>query len=159
MNGHLVATIVWVAIVIGGYFLIDHFSSPEPVVRQVEKGVRQIVIPVARDGHFYIEGSINGQAVTFLVDTGASYVSVDADFARRAGLPDGIPGFFNTANGSVEGRLVRGQYVTADMFRIDSLTVAVMPGRSPIALLGQNFLRYFDVRQSAERLVLQFRAS
>jgi aspartyl protease family protein len=157
MNGHLAAALVWIAIVVGGYFVIDHFSAPDPVVRRVEQGVREIVIPVARDGHFYIKGEINGQTVTFLVDTGASYVSVGADAARRARLPAGVRGFFNTANGSVEGRLVRGQRVSADVFEINSLTVAVMPGRSSLALLGQNFLRHFEVRQSADELVLRAR--
>jgi aspartyl protease family protein len=159
VNNHVIAAIVWISIVIGGYFVIDHMSAPEPVVRSTESGRYQIVVPVARDGHYYLEGAVNGQPVTFLVDTGASYVSVSADIARLANLPEGVTGFFNTANGSVEGRIVKAQNVRADIFQISGISVAVMPGRSEFGLLGQNFLRYFSVSQSDGKLVLRMRQS
>ncbi len=159
MNGHLVAALFWVAIVIAGYFVIDHLSAPDPVVRSTQSGGYQIVVPVARDGHYYLEGAINGQPVTFLVDTGASYVSVGADVARRANLPQGVVGVFSTANGSVEGRIVKRQSVTADIFQISGISVAVMPGQSQYGLLGQNFLRHFSVSQSDGKLVLRMRQS
>ena len=159
MNGHLVAAFVWIVIVAGGYFAIKHISAPDPVVRYAKEGAGEIVIPVARDGHYYLEGAINGQALTFLIDTGASYVSIGSEVARRANLPVGVSGLFNTANGSVEGRIVRGQRVRADIFEVTGLTVAVMPGRSQHGLLGQNFLRYFTVTQSEGTLVLKMRPS
>ena len=159
VKGHVTATIIWIAILITGYFIIDHFSAPGPVVRTMQGGHREIVIPVARDGHYYVDGSVNGQAVTFLVDTGASYVSVGSDVARRAKLPKGQIGVFNTANGAVEGRVARAQSVTADIFEVTAINVAVMPGRSDYALLGQNFLQYFNVSQSDGKLVLRMRSS
>jgi aspartyl protease family protein len=128
VNGHVTAAIVWVAIVIAGYFLIDRFSAADPVVRTTQSSGYQITVPVARDGHYYLEGAINGQPVTFLVDTGASYVSVGSDVARLANLPAGVTGIFSTANGSVEGRIVRSQSVRADIFQISGISVAVMPG-------------------------------
>ena len=157
MNNHLIAAIVWVAVVIGGYLLIDRLSAPAPVVRSTENGQTEIVVPVARDGHYYINGEINGRSVTFLVDTGASYISVGSEFASRANLPSGVAGFFNTANGGVEGRIVRDQRVRADIFEVSSVTIAVMPGRIEHGLLGQNFLQYFEVSQSAGKLVLRMR--
>jgi aspartyl protease family protein len=157
LNNHVVALAVWLALVIGGYVLIDHFSAPEPVVRSKAGGSYEIVVPVARDGHYYLDGAVNGQAVTFLVDTGASYVSIGADVAARAGLPAGVAGFFTTANGSVEGRIVRSQTVAADMFEVSGITVAVMPSNSEFGLLGQNFLRYFAVSQSDGKLRLRAR--
>ncbi len=159
MNGHITAAIVWVAIVVAGYFVIDHFSAPDPVVRATQSGSYQITVPVARDGHYYLEGAINGQPVTFLIDTGASYVSVGSDVARRANLPEGVTGVFSTANGSVEGRIVRQQSVSADIFEISGISVAVIPGRSEYGLLGQNFLRQFSVSQSDGKLVLRMRQS
>ena len=159
MNGHLKAAIIWVAIVVAGYFVIDHFSAPEPVVRTTRSGNFEITVPVARDGHYYLEGAINGQPVVFLIDTGASYVSVGSDVARRANLPEGVTGVFSTANGSVEGRIVRRQSVRADVFQISGISIAVMPGSSPYGLLGQNFLRHFSVSQSDGKLILRMRES
>ena len=158
MNSHVTAAIIWIAILIAGYFIIDHFAAPGPVVRTLQNGHREIVIPVARDGHYYVEGSVNGQPVTFLVDTGASYVSVGSDLARRANLPEGQIGVFNTANGAVEGRVSRARSVTADILEVSSINVAVMPGRSEFGLLGQNFLHHFIVNQSDGKLVLRMRS-
>lgn len=157
LNNHVVALIVWLALVIAGYVLIDHFSAPDPVVRSRASGSYEIVVPVARDGHYYLEGAVNGETVTFLVDTGASYVSIGSDVAARANLPAGVAGFFTTANGSVEGRIVRSQTVAADIFEVSGITVAVMPTRSEFGLLGQNFLRYFTVSQSDGKLILRSR--
>jgi aspartyl protease family protein len=157
MNKHLVAAIVWVAIVIGGYFVMDRLSAPTPVVRSIGIGQVEITVPVERDGHYYLDGEINGQSMKFLVDTGASYISVGSDFARRAHLPRGVAGFFNTANGNVEGRIVRNQRVRADIFEVSSVTVAVIPGQSEYGLLGQNFLQYFEVSQSAGKMKLRMR--
>lgn len=144
---------------IAGYLIIDHFSAPGPVVRTMQGGQHEIVIPVARDGHYYVDGSVNGQSVTFLVDTGASYVSVGSEFARRANLPEGHVGVFNTANGAVEGRITRAQSVSADIFEVSAINVAVIPGTTEYGLLGQNFLRYFSVSQSDGKLVLRMRSS
>ena len=107
VNGHVTAAIIWIAVLIAGYFVIDHFAAPDPIVRTLQSGHREIVIPVARDGHYYVEGTVNGQRLTFLVDTGASYVSVGSDLAHRANLPEGQIGVFNTANGAVKGRVTR----------------------------------------------------
>ena len=120
-------------------------------------GVSEISVPVARDGHYYLEGAVNGQPLRFMVDTGASYVSVGAGFARSAGLPEGIPGYFSTANGTVEGRLVKNQRVRADLFEVSGLTVAVMPAAGEQGLLGQNFLRNFEILQINGTLVLRLR--
>lgn len=157
MKGHLGAIAVWLAILIAGYLFFEHFSAPPPAVRSTTGGATQIVVPVARDGHYYLDGTINGQTLRFLVDTGASYVSVDADFARAAGLPQGITGYFNTANGSVEGRIVKDQRVSAGGFAVSGLSVAVMPEKSEQGLLGQNFLRNFEVSQSGGQLILRLR--
>ncbi|HUU74366.1 MAG TPA: retropepsin-like aspartic protease [Burkholderiales bacterium] len=157
MNNHIVALAVWLSLVIGGYLLIDHLSAPDPVARSNSDGKFEIVVPVARDGHYYLKGAVNGTPVTFLVDTGASYVSIGSDIAARANLPEGVAGLFGTANGRVEGRIVRSQTIKADVFEVSGITVAVMPARSEFGLLVQNFLRYFTVSQSDGKLILRIR--
>jgi aspartyl protease family protein len=114
-------------------------------------------VPVSADGHFYLEGAVNGVPLRFIVDTGASYVSVGAAFARKAGLRDGIPSYFSTANGPAEGRVVKNQSVRADGFEVSGLSVAVMPSQAGEGVLGQNFLRHFEVPQSAATLRLRRR--
>ena len=46
-----------------------------------------IRIPMAIDGHFWVEGRINGEPVKFLVDSGATMTTIGADTAARPGSP------------------------------------------------------------------------
>ncbi len=157
MKGHLLWIVVWVGVIFFGYLLADHLTAPPPVLRSVVQGQQEIAVHVSQDGHYYLAGAVNGVPVRLMVDTGASYVSVGAEYARQAGLHDGIPGYFNTANGTVEGRVVKNQVVRAEAFEISGLSVAVMPLQAGEGLLGQNFLRHFEVSQSADTLRLRMR--
>jgi len=147
MKGHLFWTAVWIAVIGVGYVVTERLTAPPPAAHALVDGRQEIVVAAARDGHYYLNGAINGVPVRFMIDTGASYVSVGAAFARTAGLPEGLPGYFSTANGTVEGRVVKNQTVRADVFELSGLTVAVMPAHGGDGLLGQNFLRHFEVSQ------------
>lgn len=150
---------VWIGLLAGGWYLVDRSVTSTPAVRGCGDEGRgdEIVLAVAADGHFYLDGTINDAAVSFVVDTGASNVTVGGRWARQAGLPEGLPAFFNTANGRVEGRLVPRQKVRAACMEVDDITVAVSPGLDEIGLLGQNFLRRFEVVQTARELRLRLR--
>ena len=147
---------LWVVILGAGFWVSLRVLAPPPV-SVAGRGGSEIVIPAARNGHFYLEGSVNGVPLQFMVDSGATYVSVDAGFARSAGLPPGTPGYFSTANGTVAGRIVKGQWVRVQSFEVDGLSVAVMPDAGGDGLLGQNCLRHFDVSQSAGVMRLRAR--
>ena len=84
------------------FFAADRLTRTPTVVHAVPGQV--IEIPAARDGHYYLQGAVNGVPLRFMVDTGATYVSVSGKFAAQAGLPEGVKGYFGTANGTVEGR-------------------------------------------------------
>jgi len=131
------------------FFAADRLTRTPTVVHSVTDGRQEISIPAARDGHYYLDGAVNGVPLTFMIDTGATYVSVGEDFARKARLPEGITGYFSTANGTVEGKIVKGQVVEAEDFKVSGLSVAVTPLGGKTGLLGQNFLRRFEVSQSA----------
>jgi len=130
------------------FFAADRLTRTPTVVHAVTDGRQEITIPAARDGHYYLDGAVNGVPVTFMIDTGATYVSVGEDFARKARLPEGITGYFSTANGTVEGKIVKDQVVEAEDFKVSGLSVAITPLGGKKGLLGQNFLRRFEVSQS-----------
>jgi aspartyl protease family protein len=118
-----------------------------------------LVIPRQRDGHFHVEGEVNRQPVTFLVDTGASHVSVSQALAQQARLPSGQDITLNTANGKRPGQLVRGVPVRAGHLVINEASVSVgLSGLRPEqALLGQAFLKHFDVEMRRDEMVLRQR--
>jgi aspartyl protease family protein len=135
------------------FFAADRLTRTPTVVHSMPGQV--IEIPAARDGHYYLEGAVNGVPLRFMIDTGATYVSVSGKFAAKAGLPEGVKGYFSTANGTVEGRIVKGQVVEAEGFKVSGLSVAVTPLGSKQGLLGQNFLKRFEVSQSQGVLTLR----
>lgn len=77
----------------------------------------------SEDGHFWINGTLNGQNVRFLIDSGATMTSLSKASAQRAGIVSdgGFPVMVNTANGVVRAergivkRLVVGPAVRDDM--------------------------------------------
>lgn len=153
MRGHAIAAVIWLGLVGGGYWAFGRLGSEAPAVTGCQDG-SGLEVTVARDGHFYLDGALNGVPVRFLVDTGASYASVDSRLAARAGLQGGQPATFHTANGTTEGRIVRGQQISLACLEVRDVAVAVNPGLGDTALLGQNVLRRFEVVQTGRSLRL-----
>jgi aspartyl protease family protein len=156
--GALAILAFWLVVMGALYFAMQHFLQPQRTTVTAEGHVE---IPRHRDGHFRVEGSINGVPVMFLVDTGASLVVVTDALARQAGLQGGEAITFQTANGARQGRLVAAESVTVRSLAITGLRVGVgLSGLSDNdALLGQNFLRHFDVEINRDRMVLRPRGS
>jgi len=143
----------WFAVMGVVYLAMDHYLKPKPVVITAEGDLK---VPRHRDGHFYVDGSVNGKPLTFMIDTGASGVVVSEEFARSAGLRGGEPATFNTANGPLRGQLVRGVPVSAGPFSVSATTVGVgLVGLGDYGLLGQSFLSRFDISISKKELVLR----
>lgn len=117
----------------------------------------QLVIPRSPDGHFYASGEVNRQPVRFLVDTGASGVAVSSALARAAGLPEGAPITLRTAAGERPGRLVHDVPVrVGPLARNDISVVTGLQVEAPDeALLGQSFLRHFQVTIDGNRMLLR----
>jgi aspartyl protease family protein len=117
----------------------------------------ELVIPRQRDGHFHIQGEVNRQPVRFLVDTGASHVSVSTALATQAGLPEGQAITLSTANGQRAGQLVRGVPVRAGHLVHNDTSIAVgLSGLKPEqGLLGQSFLKHFDIEINRDAMVLR----
>jgi aspartyl protease family protein len=75
----------------------------EPVVAGGE-----LRIPMADDGHFWVDASVNGHEAPFLVDSGASVTTISRAIASEAGVETGIRvAMVETANGVVEMRPAR----------------------------------------------------
>ncbi len=116
-----------------------------------------LVLPRATDGHFYVQGTVAGRPVRFLVDTGASLVVVSEAFAQAAGLSGGRPTVFSTANGERAGRIVDQVTVAAGPLTLLNARVGVGLSGMPSGegLLGQSFLQHFDIAWSGQEMVLR----
>ncbi|MGY8904322.1 MAG: retropepsin-like aspartic protease family protein [Burkholderiales bacterium] len=122
-------------------------------------GARKITLTVGSGGHFSAQGSINGKAVQFLVDTGATAIALGTGDADRIGLnyKNGQRVRTNTANGQSVGWLVKLGSVRIAEVEVYEVDAIVLPVAMPSILLGNSFLSRFDMRQQADLLTLERR--
>lgn len=152
--GPLAILLFWLAIMGVLYAVMNQVLKP-PALTVASTG--ELMIPRARDGHFYARGAIHGKPVTFLVDTGASLVVVSQEFAHAAGMARGEPTTFRTANGELQGRIVSGVTVSVGPASVSGTRVGVgLVGPDPdVALLGQSFLSKFEIVLSGDNMILR----
>ena len=108
-------------------------------------------------GHFITTGTINGVSTQFLVDTGASYVSLSSTEAKRLGIAylNGERGLASTANGTVTVYLVTADTVKVGDISLHQVEIAVHEGNGlPIALLGMSFLKRLEMKREGTSLEL-----
>lgn len=148
--------VFWLLIMGGLYLAMDHYLKRKPVV---VSAAGELVIPRARDGHFYAMGAVNGRPVTFVVDTGATLVTVSEQFAREAGLSKGVSTVFKTANGDMPGRIVADVPVAIGPLDVSGVRVAVgfVGHEVGDALLGQSFLAKFELVVKNNQMTLRKR--
>lgn len=148
--------VVWCILVGLLYGLMTHFLKPKPA-RVLANG--DLVIQRSQDGHFYTLGTVNGSEAKFMIDTGASMVSVSERFAQKASIFGGAPATFKTANGDQPGRIVEGMSVAIGPVSVSNVKVGVglrMDDEND-ALLGQSFLSNFDITMGKDQMILRTR--
>jgi aspartyl protease family protein len=119
----------------------------------------QISLTATEGGHFRTQGSINGRSVDFMVDTGATVVSLGADEAKRIGLKyeDGEKVMTSTANGRAMGYLVRLRSVRIQDVEVFDVQAIVGAAPMPFVLLGNSFLTRFQMKRENDQLTLSKR--
>jgi aspartyl protease family protein len=107
-------------------------------------------------GHFITPGSINGESMRFIVDTGATFISMGAGDARRAriDLAKGTPGQTMTANGVARVWRVRLNNVKVGNITLHDVDATVHQHDMPIVLLGMSFLNRMEMRRDGTSLTL-----
>ena len=119
-------------------------------------GGTQIVLTAGSGGHFFTSGTINGKAVRFLVDTGATYVSMGAAQAQQLGVDftKGQRGVSNTANGQMtvyKVKLASVRVGDVQLYDVDGL-VGLQPMEA--VLLGNSFLTRFQMKRENDTMTL-----
>ena len=111
-------------------------ATGEPIVAGGE-----VRIPMAIDGHFWVEGEINGVPVKFLVDSGATVTTIDRATALRAGatVADARDQMVRTGNGFIKVARGRAQSLTIAAIERDNVGLHIVEG-DEMNVLGMNFL-------------------
>lgn len=152
--------LAWGLIFVGIIAAIGVWDDIRSTLRPTQSTISetgQIEVPRAADGHFYLTLGINGEAVNFLVDTGASEMVLTRRDAKRAGLSleDLIySGRALTANGEVRTAPVRLDTVTLGEVQDQNVTAWVNEGEMDKSLLGMSYLRRWSRIEISDRALL-----
>ena len=113
----------------------------------VRSGPRELVVTADDAGGFYLWGSVNGERVRFLVDTGASDTVLSPSDAERVGVNMAGLRFDHmaeTANGTGYGAHYVASSVAVGSIAFSDLPVVVNQAPMSSSLLGMSFLRRLE---------------
>jgi aspartyl protease family protein len=120
-------------------------------------GSGQVTLMADSRGHFITMGAINGMAVRFMVDTGASSVALSVPEAKRLGINylAGPQGRASTANGTVAAYKVKLDNVRLGDITLTNVEGMVVDGGGlNVALLGMSFLNRTAMKRDGDTLTL-----
>jgi aspartyl protease family protein len=128
----------------------QHYSTGTGTERQ------SVTLAADTRGHFITEGAINGRAVRFVVDTGATMVALPASDALRLGLDyrKGEVALTRTAAGVVPVYRVRLDSVRLGAIEINAVDGVVIEQGLDIALLGMSFLSRVEMKNEGQLMTL-----
>ncbi len=115
-----------------------------------------VVLSADTRGHFVADGQINGGAVRFIVDTGATVVAMSSTDAQRLRINyrKGQPTQMNTANGIAPAWRVKLDTVRVGGISMDNVDAVVMENQTMPVLLGMSFLNRTNMRREGQTLTL-----
>ena len=115
------------------------------------------IMPV--NGMYYTTGFINGRSVKFLVDTGATWIAMNANQARSLGINFryiGKRGMVSTANGVAPVYRITLKKVKVGEIELTNVEAGVLEGSSPSeVLLGNSFLNRVEMQRQGQVMLLR----
>lgn len=137
---------------------LDRQRNPNQSVvsRLTDAGVSEVVLTRNRYGHYVTSGTVNGQSVEFLLDTGASDVAIPAQMADALGLERGAAVKYRTANGIVTAWTTRLDSISIGPMVIHDVSASINPGMGDMEiLLGMSVLKRVEFTQRGDTLILR----
>lgn len=120
------------------------------------EGPLEVVLQRSRSGHYIAPGRINGEPVQFLVDTGATRISVPLSLANRLGLKQGYASQATTANGLVTVYATELDEVRLGSIVLRNVAGNINPGMpGEVVLLGMSFMKDLEMVQRGDTLTLR----
>jgi aspartyl protease family protein len=150
-------TLLGLGAVFFGDVLEQQFNPNQTLETQYsEEGMREVVLQRNRFGHYVTSGEINGQAVTFMLDTGATGVAIPDAVAKRLGIPRGRAYRTQTANGTAVSYAAILDSVAVGDIMLNDVQAGIAPGMGiDQVLLGMSFLKHIEFTQRGDSLILR----
>lgn len=126
---------------------------------QTQQSGQQLVVELTQNrmGHYVADGTVNGQPVTFLLDTGATLVAIPAGLAERLELKRGQQGMSQTANGRVITYRTQLDTLGLGGITLKNVRASITPGMDgEVILLGMSALKQFELTQKGDTLTIRY---
>lgn len=114
--------------------------------KEAEKKGAMLKLKQHGSGHYFTEGNVDGKPLIFVVDTGASYVSLSEKDAHDAQIYCDKNINMTTANGDSSGCTAKAKKVQFGPFVVSDTEIIIAPNLSQ-PLLGMNVLKLFKIAQ------------
>jgi aspartyl protease family protein len=119
-------------------------------------GVAEVKLKQNRAGHYVSGGAINGQPVVFMLDTGATQVSIPMHLAEQLALTKGRTSWVQTANGRLQVAQTRIQRLSLGDIQLTDVAAHLNPAmHDGQILLGMSALKQLEFTQKGEWLILR----
>ncbi len=116
----------------------------------------KVVLAADPRGHFFVDGSVNGGHVRFILDTGATVVALPGADANRLGIDyrKGRAGLIDTANGPARAWQVPLDTVRVGNIELHNVEAVVVESGLEVALLGMTFLNRVEMKRDGATMTL-----
>lgn len=159
--GHKFIIAMWIALMIMVFFLFNDlletdYNPNQQVNTEIAGQQREVILKRNRYGHYVTQGKINNHSVTFLLDTGASDISIPDKIARKLNLKYGQERRYQTANGIIISNLTLLNQVSIGNIQLHNIRASINPKMDhDEILLGMSFLKNIEFTQRGDTLILR----
>ena len=137
---------------------LDQQNNPNQdiALRYNSDQVAEVTLIQNRQGHYLATGKINDQPVTFLLDTGATHISIPEHIAQSLKLRKGFPAQSRTANGTITVYDTRLKSVSLGAIKLHNIRASINPHMpDDEILLGMSFMKHLELIQKDRQLILR----
>ena len=136
---------------------LDKQHNPNQQIATLQRdGQTQIMLQRNKFGHYVASGMINQQPVVFMLDTGATDISIPENVANRLGLQRGRAVTYRTANGPAINYATKLDSVSLGDITLYNLPASINPNvNHDEILLGMSFLKHLEFSQKGNTLTLR----
>lgn len=136
---------------------LDKENNPNQNLATTQLGKTKLVeLQRNRYGHYVANGTINNKPVVFMLDTGATNISIPEKIAQRLKLKAGLKIPVNTANGEIEVYATMLDHVGLGAIKLNNFSANINPYfKGDEILLGMSFLKHLDFSQEGDKLLIR----
>ncbi len=134
----------------------QHNPNSQPKMSLNSSGQAEVILKQNRQGHYVTQGTINELSVTFLLDTGATQVSIPAHIADELQLESFGRYRVQTANGTVTVYQTKIDQLSIGNIFLYNVAAHINPAmKTNEILLGMSALKKVEFSQKGKQLTLR----